>query len=116
MVLSVPGELGTVDVGAHVASGVPEQAPCMSLPSTCHVCVVYPHGRWHVSGKLYVSLKVCCLCLDIPRGFTLVCELTHRVGPCDPRYDFTSGKKHVFSFGCPVLEGYDVWMHQHVHV
>lgn len=49
----------------------------------------------------------------------LVCGLTHRVGPCDPRYDFTSGRKHVpaFSFGCPVLVRIHVFgLHQHVHI
>ena len=63
---SVPGELGT-QMGGHVPSGVPAQAPCMSVPIhlPC-LCGVYPYMRWHVSGNLYVSLKVCCsLCLGI---------------------------------------------------
>lgn len=52
-----------------------------------------------------------------PRVSPLVCELTHRVGPCDPRYDFTSGKKHVFSFGCPVLGRIRMFgLCQHVHM
>lgn len=63
---SVPGELGT-QMGGYVPSGVPKQAPCMSVP--IHLpCLygVYPYMRWHVSGNLYVSLKVCCsLCLGI---------------------------------------------------
>lgn len=41
------------------------------------------------------------------------------MGPCDPRYDFTSGRKHVpvFFFGCPVLVRICVCgLRQHVHI